>query len=811
MRRRENEPYNYEQPRNTSQERQMRTRRNLNTQINVGNLDSGISSAEKSNKNRGSSNDRSDYNIDESESEEGPTINKNSSVFNPPINEKKNRINSIDYENNERLIGGKPLGGLENDLNEVSPINARNKFRRNDGMRVSDLEDFQTPLNTGMSPIGMSSTQARLRNREFRQNQDLNLDRESSDEPSIMDSDDLYRGRPRDASPHNRFARPRSSCIKKDWTKERQNSDLSSPKQVRFHQDVKNKFDTVDADSKVIKETNFKQDENTTNARPRVRIADDDEYVKEISRQELESRFGGKGTNPPDTNIGRNLRSNERIDPHEHGYNRDNVYYEDDYTRNQSAKPNAIEQAFSNSHINNSRTTPPRTFQMKNIVNNTEYTRKRLPENKEIINNTIAEMPSKYEESREENSYMQRTEAKESQNHPRSRSPFNVSQAPNTSYVKENVQARSARNYGGNPVGSNREYYEIDNGTTTVLQQKPDPYNYNMPRRQPSFEHESKMLPYKQVDPMPATTMQRDYASRTQEQVYRNPEPEYNYRKEPAYPQWNNRDEAPMRYQEEPPRVQRDFVQRAPRDSSPLVYRDSAPITRIEEQPRMQREPVARTGREERQRPHSPRERPMESPRHGEARRRDAETELNVLSRFLSNNMLNKTIEDLVFQLVPQFYDEYLYPPPPTQQVIRQQKPVGVGRDITSHRTVQREPSFDFERRGNQTRKEAIKSHNKELISAVKRLDSQEDEVSSDSDDVDEKSKVNPIIASMEKKETHNHYVQRRAVDSLGIRFETNKRVDGVKAVPYHERHNYPMVDVSSRVTRKTHEICDVW
>lgn len=811
MRRRENEPYNYEQPRNTSQERQIRTRRNLNMQINVGNLDSGITSAEKPTKNRGSSNDRSDYNIDESESEEGPTINKNSSVFNPPINEKKNRINSIDYQNNDRLIGGKPLGGLENDLNEVSPINARNKFRRNDGMRTSDLEDFQTPLNTGMSPIGMSSTQARLRNREFRQNQDLNLDRESSDEPSIMDSDDLYRGRPRDASPHNRFARPRSSCIKKDWTKERQNSELSSPKQVRFQEVVKNKFDQEVLDSKLNKEVNFKHDENATSAtsaRTRVRMADNDEYVKEISRQELESRFGGKGNNPTDTYMGGNLRSNERLNPHEQDYIRDSDPYGDDYTRKEVAKPNAIEQAFNNSHINNNRTTPPRTFQMKNIVNNTEYTRKRLPENKEVINTTIAEMPSKYEESREENSYMQRVESKGFQNQPRSRSPFNVSQAQNTSYVKENVQARSARNPVGYSAGSNREYYEIDDGTTTVLQQKPDPYNYNMPRRQHSFDNEPKMLPTKPAEPMHSTFPQRDYPVRDQEQVYRNPEYDYGPRKEIAYPPWNHRDSSPMRYNNEPQRSQRDFAQRAPRDHSPLVHREPAPMNRIEEQPRMQREPVPRAGREEYPRHQSPRERPMESPRHGEARRRDSDMELNVLSRFISNNMLNKTIEDLVFELVPQFYDEFLYPP---QQVVHRKEPVSTGRDIKPPKVAQREPSFDFERKGNQSRKEAIKSHNQELMNAVKRMDMQEDEVSSDSDDVDEKSRVNPIIASMEKKETNNYYVQRRAVDSLGIRFETNKRVDGVKAVPYHEKHNYPMVDVSSRVTRKTHEICDVW
>ena len=45
----------------------------------------------------------------------------------------------------------------------------------------------------------------------------------------------------------------------------------------------------------------------------------------------------------------------------------------------------------------------------------------------------------------------------------------------------------------------------------------------------------------------------------------------------------------------------------------------------------------------------------------------------------------------------------------------------------------------------------------------------------------------------------------------MGIKFETNKRVNGVKGIPFQEKHNYSMIDVKSGVSRQYHEICDVW
>lgn len=77
----------------------------------------------------------------------------------------------------------------------------------------------------------------------------------------------------------------------------------------------------------------------------------------------------------------------------------------------------------------------------------------------------------------------------------------------------------------------------------------------------------------------------------------------------------------------------------------------------------------------------------------------------------------------------------------------------------------------------------------------------------SDVDDTDEGTNVNKIVVSMTKKENKNQYVKKRIMDSMGIKFETNHRVNGVKGVAYHDRNNYNMIDVSSKVTRKKHEI----
>ena len=96
-----------------------------------------------------------------------------------------------------------------------------------------------------------------------------------------------------------------------------------------------------------------------------------------------------------------------------------------------------------------------------------------------------------------------------------------------------------------------------------------------------------------------------------------------------------------------------------------------------------------------------------------------------------------------------------------------------------------------------------MRQYNNEFIDAIEEMDRQDDDI----DDTDEGTIANKIVTSMTKKEHKNHYVKKRIVDSMGIKFETNKRVNGVKGVSFQERQNYPMIDVRSGVTRKKHEI----
>lgn len=125
--------------------------------------------------------------------------------------------------------------------------------------------------------------------------------------------------------------------------------------------------------------------------------------------------------------------------------------------------------------------------------------------------------------------------------------------------------------------------------------------------------------------------------------------------------------------------------------------------------------------------------------------------------------------------------------------------------------TVFKEPSFEFQRKGGQSQKDAAKRHNKELMNVMSAIDKQDNPNLSDSDDVDENSRVNNIMASREKKELQNDYVAKRDMDTFGVKFETNKMHNGVKGVAYTERNNYVMTDVKSGVSRARHEVGDVW
>lgn len=90
-------------------------------------------------------------------------------------------------------------------------------------------------------------------------------------------------------------------------------------------------------------------------------------------------------------------------------------------------------------------------------------------------------------------------------------------------------------------------------------------------------------------------------------------------------------------------------------------------------------------------------------------------------------------------------------------------------------------------------------------MSVMNTMDREEDD--GDVDDTDEGTNINKIVVSVVKKENKNQYVNKRVMDSMGIKFETNHRVNGVKGIAYQDKNNYNMIDVSSRVTRKKHEI----
>ena len=683
----------------------MRSRRRINQQISVGNLDSGISSNSKYRSGRSSSNEKSDYNIDESESEDGPNVKTFSNSFNPSINEKGGGIQRANGRSTDNPFS--EVKASNSQFQGISPIKQGKKSVGGESVRPSDLEAFQTPFGGTGSPIGMSSTMQKNRYDKNRQSEVQFDSDDDSDNNLVLDSDDLKRGRLRDdISPHNRNARPRSSCIKKDYDPRRRDSDLSTPKQVRFAFDKgKKEVEPRNLDSSLRQEVGYNSSEPKRGSRA---YPDGDEFVKEVSRKELQDKYGSTDDNLQSYNMGQRLRSNERLSAEE-------LEYEREYQRNNKPR-SSIEQAVHNSHATrytSGRTTPPRSFQMRNIVNNTEYTRKKLPENRPSTNNTIAEMSSKYEDSRDEGSYHHGS--------PRARSPFNVSQTQNTSYVKENMRARRSPPRVG--AGSQQhEYYEIDEGTT-VLQQKPTVNNVSV--EELAYRDSQRMSNRSTNPPMIAQEVNPNYV-RPGEQM-----------------------KQPLRYRAQ------DYV--SPGHS-----------------------PARGTSQER-----SPRRSPLGSPARRQ-KKQDGKTQHKILTRFTTNNLINKTVEEMIFELVPSIVQQMKYPQPQETVVVRRPAPA---KAQSKPKTVKRD-------------------HQKELMNVMDIMDKQ-DEVSDD--DTDERTAVNPVISSMSKRETKNHYVEKRNIDSLGIKFETNVKHNGVKAVPFQEKHNYPMIDVKTGYTRPKHEICDVW
>jgi hypothetical protein len=408
-------------------------------------------------------------------------------------------------------------------------------------------------------------------------------------------------------------------------------------------------------------------------------------------------------------------------------------------TGQEEFKKASIEEATENKYINTGRTTPPRNFQMRNIIK--ENPSMKPIENRFSTNNTIPEISSKYEESRDDTSIYNRSENSLAHNHPRSRSPFNVSHHQNASYVKENVEVRNSPRRVEPPAYNETVYYPNDSNDD-VLQQKSNLYN------------------------IPPKIVRKESDVRISSPRVSNIE-----RRSPRHSSPRLSTEGRISYQ---------------RDVTPTHMRQEQRV--LEEYPEDIRAP----------RHPSPRERPMGSPRRG-GKKRDTRTEVNILSRFLANKITGRKVEDMIFDIVYEVMEEAKNPR--KKQVVEYQPP---------KRIKQREPSFDFERKSNQSHKEAVQTHNKELIQMIDRMEDEEGDLS-ETEDIDEKSRVNPITHTIEKKETKNHYVKRRVVDSLGIKFENTNKVNGVKSVPYQDSNNYPMIDVRSNLTRQKHEIWDVW
>ena len=624
--RRSNNPYNYEAFNIDNSRRNTNSRRNLPERISVGNLDSMAGSSGMKRNSRSSSNERSDYNIDINDSQEAPGINTHSAVFSPPINEKGGGIQRANNRGDSNPFEGS--GVANSKFIDISPIKANNKLNNNQSVRPSDLEIFNGPFNSPISPAIHNSSVTAKGFQTYQKGAGLVSE---SDEDNgdflVRDSDDL-RGRKvlDDRSPHNREARPRSSIMKKEWNMAGRESDESTPKQVRFARGTKVEIEQNNLDKKLQEEIN--RNENNFKHDVRTSYPDDQvNYSREVSRQELVNRVSrSSNENIRNYNMGKRLRSNERLNSTEREYERTNISQEPEiiHTKPIRTAMNDLVTGSSASRFD-SRTTPPRSFGMKGIVK-TEYSRYKLPGNRDSENSTIPELPSKYEESRDEiSSTYQKSNGSIANSSVRNRSPFNVSNQPNTSYVKDNIETRRSPVRNKQSLSSGREFYEIDEGTTVLKGkskniERNETYlrdtDYIQKPNSPS-RIDQNYIRHEQRERVPNMTQKAEYIS-----PVRSPERRQSPRSRPSPRQ------SPSR--------------RSPIHSPGRISPIHSPMRRSPAQSPNHR---------------SPRERPMGSPPR-EQKKHDVSTENNIVSRFISNKIINKTVEDLVFNLVPEFFEE---------------------------------------------------------------------------------------------------------------------------------------------------------
>lgn len=151
--------------------------------------------------------------------------------------------------------------------------------------------------------------------------------------------------------------------------KEKDTSEQSTPKRVRFHEGVKGEVEPLNLKTRL--ENQQQLDRNTGYADNK------NQYTKEITKDEYESKYNPPEEYNPNTYFGRRLRSNERVQPEDPSiYNRN---IKNEYEVEEPART-PIQKLAQSTYATSGRQTPPRSFQLKNIVNNTEYVRKKLPE-----------------------------------------------------------------------------------------------------------------------------------------------------------------------------------------------------------------------------------------------------------------------------------------------------------------------------------------------------------------------------------------------------------------------------------------------
>jgi len=190
--------------------------------------------------------------------------------------------------------------------------------------------------------------------------------------------------------------------------------------------------------------------------------------VKEVDRNEFESRYNRQINDETGYGLGKRLRSNERLNLANEDL--DELYSPSQREYQKKQPKTAAQQIIENSYVGVSMNSPPNSFQMKNIVNNTEYIRKRAKESPGRVS-AISEIPSKYEDLREETAYYKRNEDYKGQQSPRSRSPFNVSQSYNLPSRHETLSTKYSP-----AEGSLRSIYDepqnVNELKTSVLRQR---------------------------------------------------------------------------------------------------------------------------------------------------------------------------------------------------------------------------------------------------------------------------------------------------------------------------------------------------